>query len=96
MIKVYHIKNFRDAWDASTSDTGKVSMDDYRLAATVETDNPSKAFELTNNIWHSWTENEGVVCHTDEPRSTSAGDLMEVDGKLLLLKPCGFQEVTVN
>ena len=40
-----------------------------------------EAFRKTNHIDSSWTENEGVHAYDDNPRSTSVGDYMMIDGQ---------------
>ena len=34
-----------------------------------------------NKVYTSWTENNGVHAYEDNPRSTSVGDYMMIDGQ---------------
>jgi hypothetical protein len=88
MIKVYHNTGF-----LNYQITG-VLEDPVHLAAEVATDSLDEAYELTNNIDRSWTKNPGVICHTDTPRSTSWGDLMNHDGKWFTVEMAGFKELS--
>jgi hypothetical protein len=94
MIEVFHLKNTRDSWEIARQDV--VSLKLYDPAAVVQVDKLEKAYELTNNIWQAWTENDGVKCLTAFPRSTSVGDVMRQDGKYYMVKHVGFAEVKVN
>lgn len=88
MIKVYHAKN------PTFGMTNLSFPADYELVAYVETDDKEKAFELTNHIHQEWWKNEGVKC-LKEARSTSVGDVLEVNGKLLRCENCGWMELEV-
>jgi hypothetical protein len=51
-----------------------------RRVALVDTNDPEKAYQLTNNIDQSWIKNPGVyTSNLPETRSTSVGDMI-VDG----------------
>lgn len=77
----------------------------YSLAALVEVphhlivvdDKLDRAFESTNH-WAfedaDWTKNLDVLSANECERSTSVGDLMELDGKLWRVAPCGFERMT--
>lgn len=80
-FNVYHAKNPAFGFGKD----GKFP-EDFELIATVEAENPSEAFYLTNHINASWTKNEGIVkLYNTNPRSTSVGDVVEDD--------CGMVEV---
>tara|TARA_Y100001937_G_scaffold19591_3_gene26991 strand:+ start:3458 stop:3754 length:297 start_codon:yes stop_codon:yes gene_type:complete len=63
--------------------------DNWKFVATVRVKSYNKsygqmcdeAFTKTNHIDYSWTENEGVHAYDDNPRSTSVGDYMMIDGQ---------------
>ena len=63
--------------------------DNWKFVATVRVKSYNKsygqmcdeAFRKTNHIDSSWTENEGVHAYDDNPRSTSVGDYMMIDGQ---------------
>ena len=66
----------------------------YTHVATVEVDDLSMAFLLTNTIDHPWWENDGVDAIVENTRSTSVGDLYLLeDGTLQLIRPAGLLEV---
>lgn len=62
----------------------------YTKVAEVDSDNLELAFELTNHIDRSWTENKNVKSLVDNPRSTSVGDMMELDGRRYMVDSVGF------
>ena len=51
------------------------------------------AFHLTQNIEHGWEQNPGVYALTPHNRSTSVGDIVEIDGMLHLVAGVGFVEL---
>lgn len=86
MIKVYHDK-------VPSFGHGNPSFPaDYELVAYVETDDKGVAYELTNHIHQEWWKNEGVRC-MKETRSTSVGDVMEVNGELWRVEPLGYKKL---
>lgn len=67
----------------------------YDLAATINTDDKDRAYFLTNSIEGYWPDNEGVVVerHPRELggwRSTSIGDVLEVNGWFYVVARFGF------
>jgi len=67
-----------------------------------------RAFHDTNHIHGDWTENESVVCVRKtqnlknpnrprwiSPRSTSVGDVVDVNGYLCLCESFGWKEFTL-
>lgn len=53
----------------------------HQKVALVDSDDLEKIFKLTNGTdAHPWSENEGVECLVDSPRSTSAGDVVVLNG----------------
>lgn len=69
----------------------------YQEVAVVDTLDLDRAYELTNNINRSWTENDGLTAFRKEARSTSIGDIMVlVDGttiKTFVVDSVGFKEL---
>lgn len=69
----------------------------YQEMAVVDTTDLDRAYELTNNINRSWTENDGLTAFRKEARSTSIGDIMVlVDGttvKTFVVDSVGFKEL---
>ena len=53
------------------------------------------AYELTNHINHSWSENVGVKAEPGPQRSTSVGDVIQDDatGHVYLVSMFGFTEI---
>lgn len=54
-----------------------------------------KTFELTNHIEHDWTKNKEVTPTKLNPRSTSVGDVLEINNKYYMVCTAGFKEVTI-
>ncbi len=65
---------------------------DVQVVNTIEEmDALDICFEKTNTIDRPWTQNHEVVCHTDRPRSTSTGDVIEApNGNRWLVAAFGF------
>lgn len=66
------------------------TLGEYVHVADVDSDDLDVAFEKTNHIDRSWMENEGVTAHGTRQRSTSVGDVLEVNGKLYAVSGVGF------
>jgi hypothetical protein len=69
---------------------------DYNLVATVEGEDLTDAFELTNTIENNWWKNTGVVAHFDGSgcRSTSVGDVVVMStGDVMLCEPVGWKKL---
>ena len=56
----------------------------YIHVATVECETIDEAFEITNHIWHDWTNNQEVIWCSKQTigsekalRSTSVGDVIQ-------------------
>lgn len=67
---------------------------DFIHVATVQTDSMGVAFEKTNTIDCRWQENEGVEVTEAgrQARSTSVGDVFELDGRYFKVEGVGFRE----
>lgn len=82
---VYHRKDpdFKSEWARFP--------DDYEPVARVKTKKLDEAFELTNSINCPWWENDGVSA-IKQTRSTSVGDVVEVDGVRYLCADIGWEK----
>lgn len=105
MIKVYQAKReiFRDTsmgcnFDYfGTKGIAKAFVGgQYDLVAEVDTNSLDVAYERTNSIQGPWWDNEDVVAKFDGEgcRSTSVGDVVEVNGKFFIVDSFGFQPMT--
>jgi hypothetical protein len=61
---------------------------DYEHVADVEAESAEAVFVLANTAFDrehgNWQNNKGVVCHVQDPRSTSIGDVvLTPDGKTI-------------
>jgi len=92
MIVVYHNKDFLKFQFKVPDELPAASLE---KVAEITSDDKEKAFELTNHIDHDWTENEGVTPLVSKPRSTSVGDVMEIEGKFFIVDSCGFKEIEI-
>ncbi len=84
------VAQVKAAWEAN----------EYKAVAIVcdqHGDDLDTAFTLTNNIHEAWTANEGVITlgPKHRQRSTSVGDLMEIDGKFHVVAGVGFKELDI-
>lgn len=84
MILVYHKRT------PDFLNTFIVHLPDYVLVAVVESEDLDEAYMLTNSIHCPWTENEQVVCHVPEARSTSIGDALLFGGAFYTVASFGF------
>lgn len=60
---------------------------------SISPDELEPVYRLTNTIEHVWTENDGATATGASLRSTSAGDILEADGRLFLVLAAGFVEI---
>jgi hypothetical protein len=82
---VYHADN-------PTFDGKKAAS--YTLVALVLTTSLGEAFRLTNHIDSPWWDNPEVDRWENKSyRSTSVGDIIEVQGEQWLCKPAGWEKV---
>ncbi len=73
--KIYHVNNPKFQSDES------LTLDDYTLVAEIDTNDVNKAYELSQNINDLWTTHKGVTPLKGlKLRSTSVGDIVEIDG----------------
>lgn len=69
----------------------------FNFVAIVDTDDMNVVFEKTNHIESSWTENEEISWSAKKVRSTSCGDLLQLqDGTFYMVAGCGFEPVNVG
>jgi len=70
--------------------------EEFTYVADVElpdlNDAQDVAYRLTNHIDTDWTENEEVIVFTDNPRSTSVGDVMQIGNRYWEVAMVGFDE----
>lgn len=92
MIIVYHNKDFLDI---QFDQPKEISTDLLTKVAEVDSNDLDTAFRDTNHIDKDWIENEGVTSLVSRPRSTSVGDVMEIDGKFFMVASCGFKEMKI-
>ena len=98
MISVYHIDSFKDSISSYFEvENLTIDMSKYTKVAHVESDSLDKAYELTNNISSSWTENENVrSLKGSRVRSTSVGDVMELNGVFYIVASIGFSKINIT
>jgi hypothetical protein len=69
----------------------------YEHVANVETNDLDTAWEMTNHIFASWTQNDGVEVLTTRARSSSVGDLFEDEnGAFHVCSSIGFKPVNIT
>lgn len=91
-VKVYH-KIESDF----TAKIEKFNPADFELVATVETADLDVAFQLTNHIEGLWWENNWVtLIGQPKHRSSSVGDVFELNGDYHLVAPVGFFRMEVD
>ncbi len=66
----------------------------YKKVAEVDSNDLEQVFELTNSIDRYWGENKGVKLIIQENRSTSVGDIVEMDGKVHVVASLGYKELS--
>jgi hypothetical protein len=73
--KIYHVKQPTFFPDNS------LKLEDFDLVAEIDTNDVDKAYALSQNINDLWTTHEGVTPLKGlKLRSTSVGDIIEIDG----------------
>lgn len=84
--KVYHVKN------PSFEPNYSLNLSDFILVAEIDSQNADIAFNLTQNIDSNWVENERVKAFVgDKCRSTSVGDLVEINKKYFICNLIGWE-----
>lgn len=77
-----------EAWNGLSNDV------EYKLVATVDSNDLEVAFDRTNNIDSAWPNNELVTAELNPNghRSTSSGDVMvNEDGQIFTVSTVGFK-----
>lgn len=67
---------------------------DYEVVAEVESESLKAIFQLTNHIDWPWWNNVPTVKALKQTRSTSVGDVVEINGKYHLCEMAGWREIT--
>lgn len=99
MIRVWHNRHFLDyACKNYTVESAQRILDEditCDLAASIDTDDPTIAYQFTNNIDKLWGENQGVKATGLSQRSTSVGDIFEFkDGIYLIVETFGYRALS--
>ena len=106
-IKVYHRNDLfsrNSPVSLMLNGSTEFEVSKFTLVAEVDVDIEAKeaesaledAYRLTNTIHRSWWENDGVIAHVSRTRSTSVGDVLEIDGRVFAVAACGFREIASN
>lgn len=100
MIRVYHVSRraFRLVCFGNLDGVRKAWLaGEYRLVAEVDTDEPEVAWRRTNTTDRLWWTLQGVtLCSTPNQRSTSVGDVIVLNDKVLMAASLGFQETDLE
>lgn len=72
-------QGFTHVADVQTSQTGMLALD--------------LAFRRTQHMGVSWTQHAEVTAHQPDPRSTSVGDVLICEGKIMAVKDVGWEEL---
>lgn len=93
---VYHTnKRGFDKAESFSSDTflkvAEVLVPDGDVEEALEI-----AFSKTNTDYMAWWEKDGVKAEMIEIRSTSVGDVIEMNGKYYAVARIGFEEIPVK
>lgn len=75
---------------------GKWKPANYVLAAEVQCNGLEDAFRLTNTIDSFWFAGNQVKALNDQKRSSSMGDIFEMDGKYYICARFGFEEIELT
>ena len=89
MVRVYHVKDSH----AFSRDIPKP----WQLTLVAKVDGTlEEAYHLTNHQEEAWNEVKDSRLEflgKSEPRSTSVGDVMEMDGKFFQVAGIGYKEI---
>lgn len=89
MVIVYHNKDFLEL---QFKEVNEIPRENLTKVAEVAINDLETALGFTND----WTEkNERVTPLISNPRSTSVGDVMEIDNKFYEVAPSGFTEIKI-
>lgn len=102
MIKVYHAnenidrESFSYGRDKTYSRASALLMlaaGNYSLVAEVDTDDLDVAYQKTNHIDSTWTDNDLVTAIGYEHRSSHIGDIFELGDDLYVIASIGFDKI---
>jgi hypothetical protein len=67
----------------------------YDKVGTVDGNDPDEAYVLTQNITHHWSMNGAshITPGLARARSTSVGDILDVDGIMYIVAPIGCKKL---
>jgi len=71
----------------------------YPEVATIEVDTTDVqkalglAYQFANHIESDWSENEGVTLYVDSVRSSSVGDVFELNDEVYIIAGFGFDKL---
>jgi hypothetical protein len=94
LISVWHLDNSRDAGWAETPAAWPVG---YTKVAEIAADDLEDAFRMTNSIDRPWWQVADVALMTGGrvgARSSSVGDVFEIEGVANRIASDGFEEVS--
>lgn len=94
IVKVYHTKerDFKQAEKFNPDNFTPVAGVDIPVGLDAECA-LERAYMKTNSIEEVWWMNQGVFPIVTETRSTSIGDVLELDGKFYAVAMFGFVEI---
>ena len=99
MVTIYHNTNFIDfRYMFGTPEEMKAGIaalkpEELVKVAEVETDDLDVAYRQTNHIDTAWYENADVVAYNRDARSTSVGDVLELNGERYVVAVAGFLKI---
>lgn len=96
MITVYHQQRKNEdsrLWDPMFDEGAAPWPDHYKKVAEVETDDLEHAWQQTNHIDRSWTDNEDVKAEPGPHRSSMVGDVFVAGDKRFMVMGTGFEEL---
>jgi len=86
--KLYHVIN------PTFMPDDNLTLEDFKLVAEIDTNDLYRAYALSQNVDSLWTTNEGVTpLNGLKIRSTSIGDIVEVDGMFHRCEMTGWSVV---
>lgn len=67
----------------------------YLLIAVMKADGPEMVFRLSQHVYEDWTTNPEIIMLDRSPhRSTSIGDIVQVDNTLYLCQSMGWAKLS--
>ena len=103
IAKVYHAVHPSFGFKKQTFPKGFTHVADVEIRDLASSESSqianlqALAFQLTNHIHCDWTTNNmdgvTVTSKTQDPRSTSVGDVIQIGEKYYEVASCGFKEI---